>query len=64
MENNDSIELQSNSKQACTSINLANLPFDPYLRKKKLLITILVIETTFEEHIYKKVLVNHLINFC
>jgi hypothetical protein len=32
--NNDSIELQSNSKRACVKVDLANLPIDPCLRKK------------------------------
>jgi hypothetical protein len=34
MENNDSIELQLNSKQARIEIDLANLTVDPCLRKK------------------------------
>jgi len=34
MENNDPIELQSNSKWACIEIDLANLPTDSCLRKK------------------------------
>lgn len=33
--NNYFSELQSNSKQDCVEINLANLPVDPFLRKKK-----------------------------
>jgi hypothetical protein len=32
--NNDSIELQSNSKRARVEVDLANLPIDPCLRKK------------------------------
>jgi hypothetical protein len=32
--NNDSIELQSNSKRARVEVDLANLPQDPCLRKK------------------------------
>jgi hypothetical protein len=35
MENNDSIELQSNSKRARIEVDLANLPTDPCLQKKK-----------------------------
>jgi hypothetical protein len=54
MENNDSIEVQSNSKRARIEVDLVDLPNDPCFRKKKFMITILVIETTFEEHIYKK----------
>jgi myo-inositol catabolism protein IolC len=34
MENNDSIELQSNSKRAHIVVDLANLPTDHFLRKK------------------------------
>jgi hypothetical protein len=34
MENNDSIKPQSDSKRARIEVNLANLPIDPYLRKK------------------------------
>lgn len=34
MENNDSIELQSNSKRARIEVNLANLTADPCLKKK------------------------------
>jgi hypothetical protein len=34
MENNDSIKLQSNSKRAHIEVDLANLPTDPFLRKK------------------------------
>jgi hypothetical protein len=34
MENNESIELQSNSKQARIEVDLANLPTDHCLRKK------------------------------
>jgi hypothetical protein len=45
--NNDSIELQSNSKRACVEVDCRSL-----LKKKKL-ITILMIETKSEEHIYK-----------
>jgi hypothetical protein len=33
--NNDSTELQSNSKQACVEVDLANLPLDPCFRKNK-----------------------------
>jgi hypothetical protein len=60
MDNNDSIELQLNSKRVRIEVDLANVSTGPYLRKKKIMITILVTETTFEEHIYKKYLVNHL----
>jgi hypothetical protein len=34
MENNDSIKLQSNSKRSHIEVDLANLPTDPFLRKK------------------------------
>jgi hypothetical protein len=34
MENNDSIELQSNSKRARIEVDLANLSTNPGLRKK------------------------------
>jgi hypothetical protein len=34
-KNNDSIELESNSKRSRFEVNLANLPEDPNLRKKK-----------------------------
>jgi hypothetical protein len=34
MENNDSIELQSNSKRARIEVDLANLTTGPCLRKK------------------------------
>jgi hypothetical protein len=34
MENNDSIELQSNSKRARIEVDLANLAAEPCLRKK------------------------------
>jgi hypothetical protein len=33
-KNNDSIELESNSKQPHVEIDLTNLPGDPSLRKK------------------------------
>jgi hypothetical protein len=59
MEDHDSIELQSNSKRARIEVNIANLSIDHSLRKK-ILTTILVIETKVEEHIYKKDIVNHL----
>jgi hypothetical protein len=62
MENNDSIELQSNSKRARIEVNLANLPTEHCLKKKKL-ITILVVETTFKEHIYKKRLLVNIFNY-
>jgi hypothetical protein len=40
MENNNySIELQSNYKRARIKVNLANLPLDHCLRKKKFMIT-------------------------
>jgi hypothetical protein len=35
MENNYSIEPQSDSKRARIEVNLANLPTNPYLREKK-----------------------------
>ena len=34
-KNNDSIELQSNSKRSHIEVNLVNLPGDPCLRKRK-----------------------------
>jgi hypothetical protein len=34
IENNDSIEVQSNSKRTRIEVDLANVPTDPYLRKK------------------------------
>ena len=69
-KNNDSIDLQSNSKQPRVEVDLANLLGDPCFRerererkkkkKKKLVIIILVIKTKFEKYICKKELVNHL----
>jgi hypothetical protein len=43
---------KSNSKQPHVKVNLANLPKDPCLGKKFAII-ILVIDTKFEEYIYK-----------
>jgi hypothetical protein len=34
-KNNDSIEVESNSKRPRVEVNLTNLPGDPSLRKKK-----------------------------
>ena len=45
---NNSIDLQSNSKRPRVEVDLANLPGDPYLRKKKGVIIIIVIETKFK----------------
>jgi hypothetical protein len=64
MENNDeSIKFQSNFKRARVEVDLSNLPADPDLRIFFFfffLITILATEIKFEEHIYKKNIVNHL----
>ena len=60
-KNNDSIELESNSKQHHVKVNLTNLLRDPSLRKnEKGVIIILMIETKYDEHLYKKELVNPL----
>jgi len=61
--NSNSFELQSNSKRARIEIDLVNLPRDPCLRKKKIMTTIRVIEIKFEEHMYKKDLVNLIMIF-
>ena len=53
-KNNDSIDLQSNSKQPRIDVDLANLTGDPFFRKKGVII-ILVIETKSEEYIYKMI---------
>jgi hypothetical protein len=53
--NNNSIELQSNFKPARVEVDLANLLIDHCLKKKKIVITISMIETKSEEHIYKKI---------
>jgi hypothetical protein len=34
-KNNNSIEVESNFKRPCVEVDLANLPGDPSLRKKK-----------------------------
>jgi hypothetical protein len=60
-KNNDSIELESNSKRPRVEVDLINLPGDPSLRKKKGVIIILMIKTKYENHFYKKDLVNLLI---
>jgi hypothetical protein len=52
--NNDSIELQSNFKHARVEVDLANSPIDPYLRKKKIMIIILMIETNLKKIFTKK----------
>jgi hypothetical protein len=59
-KNNDSIELESNFKRPRIEVDLTNLPGDPNLRKKKCVISILVTEIKYEEHFYKKDLVNPL----
>jgi hypothetical protein len=63
-KNNDSIDLQSNSKRPRVEVDLANLTEDPCFRKKKKkkksVIIILVIEIKSKEHIYKNELVNPL----
>jgi hypothetical protein len=48
-KNNDSIELQSNSKRPHIEVDLVNLPGNPCLKKKKKnAIIILVTETKFK----------------
>ena len=62
-KNNNSIDLQLNSKQLRVEVDLVNLPRDPCFnkkKKKKSVIIILVIETKSEEYIYKNELVNPL----
>jgi hypothetical protein len=58
MENNDSIELQSNSKRARIVINLTNLSTDHCLKKKLINYHPSDIDNIHRTYLQKKLLVN------